>query len=221
MRLFFGVGTDRPVSVCTDIRDYLSEDKRYHYKDGFSMAEAAKCWVAANGYLPPAIACVVGGNALIAAHFEYPTGVWGGGTAMTDIMAFVPNGVVAVEAKVNEPFDDLVSSWIFRDEKKNFDSPPHRTTVVQQYAKAFGVKSEQLLNIRYQLLQRTLSAALTAHTRRESNAWMIVQAFLPGTGDGHRSNKCDFDRYVDLVGVAPEIEGVRVQLAWVAEPLRS
>ena len=45
--------------------------------------------------------------------------VWGGGFAMTDIMAFVPNGVIAVEAKVDEPFDDPVSTWIFKEEKKN------------------------------------------------------------------------------------------------------
>ena len=185
------------------------------------MAEAARCWVDAGGFLPPTIARVVGSNELIAAHFEYPTGVWGGGIAMTDIMAFIPDGVIAIEAKVNELFDDLVAIWISRNEKKNLASPPRRTKVVERYAEAFGVKSEQLLNIRYQLLQRTLAAALTARTKGASNAWMIVQAFPPGAGDGHRINRSDFDRYLDLVGACPEIEGVRVQLAWVSEPLRS
>src|SRR5262249_3728809 len=158
------------------------------------MAEAAKCWVAASEKLPPSIANVIGTDELIAAHFEYPTKVWGGGTAMTDIMAFVPKGVIAVEAKVNEPFDDLVSAWIFREEKNNAQSPPHRTRVIQRYAKAFGVNSERLLNIRYQLLQRTLCAALTAQSQGRSQAWMIVQSFASGLGDGHLINRSDFER---------------------------
>src|SRR3974377_919993 len=87
-------------------------DRKRQYQDGYSMAEAAKCWVAAGDCLPSTIAAVIGGNELNSAHFEYPTTVWGGGTAMTDIMAFLPNGVVAVEAKLNEPFDVIVSDWI-------------------------------------------------------------------------------------------------------------
>jgi hypothetical protein len=139
MKLFFGLGKDRPVAVCTDVRDCLPKGRKYQYQDGNSMAEAAKCWIAADEHLPRSIADVVGSNELITAHFEYPTKVWGGGIAMTDIMAFVPNGVIAVEAKVNERFDDVVSSWIFREEKKNAESPPHRTRVIQRYARVFGM----------------------------------------------------------------------------------
>ena len=177
IKLFFGPGKDRPITLCTDVRDYMPEDKKYQYRDGRSMAEAARCWVAASGHLPQSIADVVGSNEMISAHFEYPTPVWGGGIAMTDIMAFIPNGLIAVEAKVDEPFDDLVSAWIFKEETKNANSPPHRTRVIQLYAKILGVKSEQLLGIRYQLLQRTLCAALTAKAQGISEAWMVVQAF--------------------------------------------
>jgi hypothetical protein len=218
MKLFFGPGRDRPVNVCTDVRDCLPEDRKYQYQDGFSMAEAAKCWVAAGEHLPRSIADVVGSNELIAAHFEYPTGVWGGGIAMTDIMAFLSNGIIAVEAKVNEPFDDLVSAWIFKREKEDTESPPRRTRVIQRYAEALGLRSRQLLDIRYQLLQRTLCAALTAQGQRASNAWMVVQAFASHTGgDGHLTNRSDFDRFVTLVGSAPKIEGVHVQIAWVSD----
>jgi hypothetical protein len=113
MKLFFGRGEDHPITVCTDLRDCLRRDRRYQYHDGYSMAEAAKCWVAAGDRLPRSISVIVGTDDLIAAHFEYPTSVWGGGIAMTDVMAFVPSGVIAVEAKVNEPFDELVAPWIF------------------------------------------------------------------------------------------------------------
>lgn len=218
MKLFFGSSKKRPVTVCTDVRDFLSEDKKYQYQDGRSMAEAAKCWLAAGGKLPPSISHVVGSNELIAAHFEFPKKVWGGGTSMTDIMAFVPAGVVAVEAKVDEPFGDLVSTWIFEEEKEKPRSPPHRTRVIQRYAKAFNVRSVHLLGIRYQLLHRTLCAVLTAKARATSQAWMMVQAFPSPTGeDGHLANRSDFDRFIALVGNAPIIEGVQVQIAWVSE----
>src|SRR6516225_7072633 len=72
MNLFFGFGKDRPVTVCTDVRDYLADDRKHHYRDGRSMAEASKCWCAANGSLPKSIAETVGNGELYAAHFEYP-----------------------------------------------------------------------------------------------------------------------------------------------------
>jgi hypothetical protein len=221
MNLYFGRYKSRPITVCTDLRDCLPADRKHHYRDGFSMAEAAKCWVAAGGCLPRSIAEVVGSRELIEAHFESPTKVWGHGTAMTDIMAFVPDGVIAVEAKVNERFDDVVAEWIFKEEEKNERSPPHRIRVVQRYARGFGLRSVELLDIRYQLLQRTLCAALTAQDRRVSQAWMVVQSFASSPElDRYSANRNDFDRFTALVGNAPMIEGVRVQIAWASDKPR-
>lgn len=221
MKLFFGLGTSQPVLVATDVREYLSEDKRCQYQDGYSMAEAAKSWVSAEGYLPKLIAAIVGNKELNSAHFEYPTKVWGGGTAMTDVMAFMPNGIIAVEAKVNEPFDNLVSVWIDIKKRDNPNSPDHRKGVIRQYANAFGVAYESLLNIRYQLLQRTLCAAITANDMGLSKAWMIVQHFGNGSGDHDQTNLSDFNRFAALVGIAPVIEGVPVQIAWAEDEVDS
>jgi hypothetical protein len=58
---------------------------------------------------------------------------------MTDVMAFIPNGVIAVEAKVNEPFDDVVSDWIERKAESKPTSPPHRRRAIQRYADALKV----------------------------------------------------------------------------------
>jgi hypothetical protein len=55
MKLFFGPSKQQPVVACTDVRDCLPNDKKYQHQDGFSMAEAAKCWVAASEYLPRSI----------------------------------------------------------------------------------------------------------------------------------------------------------------------
>jgi hypothetical protein len=220
MKLFFGPGTDQPIRSAIDVRSYLPDDKKYQYCDGFSMAEAAKSWVSSNGSLPFEIANVVGSNELNRAHFEYPTFVWGGGKAMTDVMAFLPRGVIAVEAKVDEPFDDIVFVWIEREAKRNPRSPTHRSTVIQKYAKALRVRPESLMNIRYQLLQRTLCAAITARNANLSDAWMIVHSF-PSTRDGAtNTNRTDFDNFVALVSDKALVEDVRVRLAWASHAPR-
>lgn len=130
-------------------------------------------------------------------------------------------GVIAVEAKVDEPFDNLVSIWIDIKKKDNPRSPDHRMGVIQQYAKAFGVAYESLLNIRYQLLQRTLCAAITANNNRLSKAWMIVQHFGNANGNGDQTNHSDFNRFLALVGSAPVIEGMPVQIAWAENSVES
>ena len=214
MKMFFGRGESLPVSRPTDVRDNLREDRRYQYQDGYSMAEAAKSWIAADDALPPTIASIVGSAELESAHFEFSTRVWGGGLAMTDVMAFLPNGVIAVEAKSEESFDDLVSVWINRNERSNPASPPHRRKVVERYADAFGVQFDDLLKMRYQLLQRTLCAALTAHDEKRSQSWMIVQSFAAADSEGHRRNRGDFDDFVQLAGNAPVIQSTRVQICW-------
>ena len=61
---------------------------------------------------------LVGINELVSAHFEFPTAV-GGGTAMTDVVAILPDCIIAVGAKVDESFDDLVSVWITREAERN------------------------------------------------------------------------------------------------------
>jgi hypothetical protein len=218
LNLFFGPGLDRPVRAALDIVSYLPAAKKYHYRDGYCMAEAAKSWVAANGSLPIEIAAIVGNDGLSRAHLEYPTRVIGGGIAMTDVMAFLPDGgVIAVEAKVDEPFDYPVSIWIEREAKRNPRSPAHRRKAIQEYADVFGVQPEMLMDIRYQLLQRTLCAAITARSRNFPNAWMIIHSF-PSTRAGVRNeNRREFDRYVSLVGDQPTINGIQVRLAWASQ----
>ena len=216
MNLYFGYGTDRPVINATDVQGYLEPAKKYQYRDGYSMAEAAKCWVSAAGFLPGSLAEIVGSNDLNTAHLEYPTKVWGGGMAMTDVMAFIPDGVIAVEAKVEEPFDDVVSNWIEREAGRNPRSPPHRWKAIRRYAEALKVDAETLLGIRYQLLQRTLCASIVAKARGLPGAWMIVQHFFRGTAIDEVMNRSDFEAFVELVGQEPVIQGVRVRLAWAS-----
>jgi len=220
MILFFGEGTIRQVHKATDLIQYLPEDRKHHYRDGFSMAETVKTWVRANGRLPPSIASIVGSDRLNSAHFEYPTAVWGGGISMSDVMAFVPSGVIAVEGKAREPFGEEVRVWIDEEKDTNPRSPDHRLQVIKRYARAFGTGTEQpLLSLRYQLLHRTLSAALTARITEAERAWMIVQSFAPTDSTEHMQNRGDFDRYTEVVGGMPVLEGVKVGIAWAQEAM--
>jgi uncharacterized protein DUF6946 len=214
-RFFFGAGTTKPIYHANDLMKYLPQEKHHHYRDGYSMAESAKCWLAANGRLPPTIATLVGTDALDTAHFEYPVTVWGGGTSMTDIMAFTPGALLAVEAKAREALDEEVRNWVYNEEAKNPRSPPHRLRAINKYAEFFGVSAYALMELRYQLLHRTLAAALVAQKFRRKSAWMIVQSFAPLECEEHARNRADFDRYVALVGATPELKKVQVRIAWV------
>jgi len=183
------------------------------------MAEAAKCWMMAGGRLPQRIAALAGDDTLETAHFEYGVKVWGRGTSMTDIMAFIPGDLIAVEAKARERFGDEVRDWIDQNEAKNPRSPPYRLKVVDRYARTLGVRRDALLGSRYQLLHRTLAAALVAKQYGRRKARMIVQSFAPSECDEHARNRADFDQYVALVGGAPVLEGIPVRFAWVDEPI--
>jgi hypothetical protein len=215
--LFFGKGKSTPVTRAEELRDLLPPDKQHHYRDGYSMAEAAKLWVSATGRVPPKIADIIGSDKLDSAHFEYLVYVWGGGMSMTDIMAFVPCGVIAVEAKAREGLGPLVFDWIVEKAAVNSASPPHRQSVVDRYAAGLGVSSKELMSCRYQLLHRTLSAALTAENAGASRAWMIVESFAPPGSIEHRCNLADFNRFIDLVGVQPRLAGRQVTIDWVQE----
>jgi hypothetical protein len=108
-------------------------------------------------------------------------------------MAFVPSGVIAVEAKVNERFDDLISIWTNKEVAKNPRSPPHREEVINRYAKAFCVERGQLSNIRYQLLQRTLCAALTRRFKGDDrDAPASLNDRQPCTAETFDPNKLDW-----------------------------
>lgn len=215
-KLFFGKGTERPVYRAIDVREFLAVDRKHHYQATFSMAETAESWVAAAGHLPRSIADLVGHPDLCSAHFEYPTYVWGRGLSMTDVMAFTPKTVIAVEGKVREELGKRVRDWLV---ERGEGTPSHanRLKAIGRYADAFGLSRKSLYTVRYQLLYRTLSAALAAKDCGFSTAWMIVQAFVPRNDPHHRMNVADFNQLIALAGSAPVIEGVCVNLALTEE----
>src|SRR4029077_6257057 len=138
-RLFFGIGTTMPIHRATDLIGHLPQEKRHHYRDGYSMAEAAKCWMRGGGRLPQRVAALIGDDTLETAHFEYGVKVWGSGRSMTDIMAFIPGDLIAVEAKARERRASEVRDGFDQDKPKTPRSPPYRLKVVDRYARSLGV----------------------------------------------------------------------------------
>jgi hypothetical protein len=88
--------------------------------------------------------------------------------------------------------------------------------MVQKYASKFMISEDALMNVRYQLLQRTLCAAIVERNAGAMDAWMIVHSF-PSTRAGIKNtNRSDFDSYLALVGERPVLDGVCVKIAWAS-----
>lgn len=122
-----------------------------------------------------------------------------------------------MEGKARETFDVLVCEWMTKGESDL--SREIRQEAIRRYVRAFGVEKTLLFDIRYQLLHRTLAAALASRVVGAKRAWMVVQSFAPLGCHEHAQNRADYDRYVALVGTEPVIENVPVRLAWVEEDI--
>ncbi len=81
-----------------------------------------------------------------------------GHPSQTDLLAFVKlsrgNAVIAVEGKVDEPFDRRVSAWN--------DRSPGKERRLAALCAALGLRVADVGDIRYQLLHRTVSAIYEA-----------------------------------------------------------
>jgi hypothetical protein len=176
---FFGNDETRPLQVVEDLKLYLPTKQKRHYRPGYSLVETARSWLAAKPRLPPRIAEIVGDLELTRVHFEYGMPVLGGGISQTDVMAFAADDVIAVEGKCREPFGEIVSGWIERQAQDNPRSAENRRRAIHRYGEALGTTFEHLCTVHYQLLHRTLSAALVARASAAARAWMIVQSFAP------------------------------------------
>lgn len=207
---FYGNSTGAPVYAPDDIRQFLPDARKRHYRPGRSMAEAARFWMDSTGGLPPGVADAVGEESLIAAHFEFEQVVYGRGKSQTDVMAFTSSSVIAVEAKVDEAPGPIVADWLV-DPKGN---AANRMRALDRYASDLGVSTEELMPVHYQFLHRSLSAAIVARSRCATRAWMILQLF-PGPL-GHDVESHDrFRTFEERVGDRPTFSGQRVDLAVV------
>ena len=169
---------------------------------------AAASWEGGNNNLPSEIASLLSvpneagliNLRLLAAIPEWEVSLPGGETTSnTDVMAICTNGhgltVLAVEAKVLEPFGPLVG------EKRSSGSPNQalRLDYLHQLLKVERFPD----SIRYQLLHRTASAILTAQDFHAPTAVMVVHAFA--TPRDRQSDFHVFCREMGAIELAPNV----------------
>jgi hypothetical protein len=195
-----------------------------HWQRGFSAQELAIAWADAGGDFPKGIRAVL--NAvpeylaadLIDGFFERTNELdTVRSTSHTDLMVVVglgsELGIIAVEGKVEESFDQLISVW------KNSKGKEERLKFL---CRTLEIDPTGTSGLRYQLLHRTASAIYEARRYRCKHALMLVHSF-----SRKHSGFNDFVRFANAVGMPVRernmcsdsriLEGVSVRLGWVSD----
>jgi Domain of unknown function (DUF6946) len=209
----------------------LLADPQTHWQRGRSALELAVSWESARNTargLPAEIAAALDSaeplrqSELLFGVPEHQVQLEGGGhPSQNDLWALLrtPGGIasLAVEAKAGEPFDKLVRDWL--------PGPDQRSRKQQRLAALqgiLGLRSHDVLPIRYQLLHRAASALLEARRFHAQAAVFLVQSFDLQADEDSRQ---DFRRFAELLGtqategslaIATTATEVPLYVGWVA-----
>jgi hypothetical protein len=179
----------------------LLADPEKHWRPGFSAMTLAQCWEAANG-LPQEIAAMFAegnvGAELLVALPEHKVPLPGShrGDSQSDIFALVRAGdrtfAVAIEGKVDEPFDKPLDAWLVEASQGKRD----RLAFI---CNLLGLTQPLPGDVHYQLLHRTAAAVIEARRFKTDAAAMIVHSFSP-TGNWFDA----FARFAALFDASPD-----------------
>ncbi len=206
----------------------LLADKEKHWKSGNSAFELAHYWETAQGF-PKEVAAVLDGagvpaleNLEILFGFpEYKVALPGGSRpSQTDLFVLARSwktgGLIsiAVEGKVSESFGPVVSKWLE-------DARDGRKERLDFLCTKLGLTQSDVLDLRYQLLHRTVSAILEAERIGAKTAVMLVHSFSE-THDGFSDYKefakklgCSSPINLGEIAKAPNVSGVDMYLGWI------
>lgn len=202
----------------------LLADPDKHWVSGYSAKTLAYAWETQSGY-PIEIARVLNQHPaledaeplLIFPEWKVPL-PGGARPSQNDIWTLAKGGCglisIAVEGKVEEPFDKTVGEW-------RADASPGKTLRLKYLAETLGLDGNIPDGIRYQLLHRTASALIEARRFCARDAVMLVHSF----SDQHQWFQ-DFADFVALFGTGVEaevnrlvsaapIDGISLHLGWV------
>jgi hypothetical protein len=211
---------------------FLAEPEK-QWRTGYSAKALAHCWMSTDDF-PPSVR-----NALEHSSFELFHGLnmllgipehrvplpGGGRASQTDlfVLAKAANGdlvSMAVEGKVEEPFDRLVSEWLAAPRPNGSAGPsPGRETRLAYLCNLLGLQEEAAKSLRYQLLHRTAAALIEAERFNAPVALMLVHSFSPT-----RSWFDDYSAFATGLGVVAEPneiarvgvrQGIELYLGWV------
>jgi hypothetical protein len=221
-----------PMLHADDITPHLAKGID-HWRPGYSAAELAQSWWNAQG-IPEKINRILDqaaewkGSQILEAFFERKTDLGTPGRpSQTDLLILTRNsegtGILAVEGKAREPFGPPVKGWL--------QTAPSRGKErrINSLCAALRLDISHALELRYQLLHRTVAATIEAKRFGCGRAVVLVHHFAP-TSEAMPSSFTDFTKFTLVVGAPLDqrdaiskptsLNSVNVRFAWVDyEPL--
>ena len=173
----------------------LLGDPVKHWRTGYSAKTLAHCWETSNG-LPTEIAALLHPHGdqpeLLVAIPEHKVPLPGSsrGKSQNDLFVLARAGArtfaIAVEGKVNEPFDQPLGRWLN-------NASAGKQARLAYLCDLLGLVQPLADDVPYQLLHRTASAMIEARRFKTDAAAMIVHSFSP--------NRMWFDAFAKFVAL--------------------
>lgn len=204
-----------------DWRSLLADPEK-HWARRYSARTLAHCWEDSDGFPVEVRNVLLQHSALANAEPllifpEWKVPLPGGSRpSQNDIWVLAKsNGAlvsIAVEGKVDEPFDKTVEEW-------KADASAGKDTRLDHLTKVLGLTAPVPESIRYQLLHRTASAVIEAERFGARHAVMLVHSFS-------KENLWfkDFSAFASLFGINAQIgqlasatarNGLPLHIGWV------
>jgi len=219
-----------PIKNIEEWRTLLS-DPENQWKMGYSAQTLAYCWGATPNDFPKCVKNVFNKSSdpifqniqLLFGFPEYKVHLPGGNRpSQNDIFVIGRGGgeliSIMVEGKVSESFDKTVEKWLGNEPSNG------KRERLAFLTNELQLNENEVLDIRYQLLHRTVSAILEAKKINASNALMLVHSFSESYVGFE-----DYLAFVRLLGIHAEKEEIigpvflneiNVYFGWVTGDLK-
>jgi hypothetical protein len=217
----------KPATIET-VQKLLSD--RGHWRKGRSAYELAHSWIDAEDGVPKPVRdvldrCSIYRRAeLVDAHFEHATDLRSVGAASeTDLLVHLKladggSAVIAVEGKAGESFGPIIRAWL--NHANNVGDGKQRR--LESLCKYFGLGTESVLDLRYQLLHRTAAAMFEAERCKARQAMVLIHSFAQRGEDF-----ADYQKFLEKLEIVAggdygvtesrEIHDIELRFAWVAD----
>jgi uncharacterized protein DUF6946 len=221
-----------PARSADDWQMFLAEPEK-QWRTGYSAKALAHCWQSADDF-PPSVRAALESSDYEALHGltmllgipEHRVPLPGGGRAsQTDlfVLASTTSGAlvsIAVEGKVNESFDRLVSEWLTAPLDDGSPGPsPGRRKRLAYLCDLLRLDETKVTNLRYQLLHRTAAALIEASRFNARYGLMVVHSFSPADAwfDDYAlfARELGVEVAVDKIVRVGERRSVELYVGWV------